>query len=64
MAMLGDMESRLSPHRRRHSIGNVIGVVVSMLLVAVSVLIVTAGLIITGAMILLHVDLSQLKNFG
>jgi hypothetical protein len=63
MAMLGDMECRLGPHRR-HSIWSVIGVVVSMLLVAVSVLIVIGGLIITGAMILLYVDLSQLKNFG
>ena len=43
---------------------SVIGVVVSMLLVAVSVLIVIGALIITAAMILLYVDLSQLKNFG
>ncbi len=61
--MLGDMESRLSP-LRRHSIGSVIGILVSVLLAAISVLIVIGGLIITGAMILLYVDLSQLKNFG
>ena len=61
--MLGDMESRLSPHRR-HSVWSVIGFMVSALLVAVSVLLVIGGLIITGAMILLYVDLSQLKNFG
>ena len=35
-----------------------------MLLAAISVLLVIGGLIITGAMILLYVDLSQLKNFG
>jgi hypothetical protein len=64
MAMLGDMESRLGPLRRRHSIGSVIGILVSVLLAAISVLIVIGGLIITGAMILLYVDLSQLKNFG
>jgi cytosine/uracil/thiamine/allantoin permease len=58
------MESRLGRHQRRRSIGSVIGVVVSLLLAMVSVLLVIGGLIITGAMILLYVDLSQVKNFG
>ena len=58
------MESRLGRRQRRRSIGSVIGVVVSLLLAMVSVLLVIGGLIITGAMILLYVDLSQVKNFG
>jgi cytosine/uracil/thiamine/allantoin permease len=58
------MESRLGRRQRRRSIGSAIGVVVSLLLAMVSVLLVIGGLIITGAMILLYVDLSQVKNFG
>lgn len=58
------MESRLDRRQRRRSIGSVIGVVVSLLLAMVSVLLVIGGLIITGAMILLYVDLSQVRNFG
>jgi cytosine/uracil/thiamine/allantoin permease len=58
------MESRLARRQRRRSIGSAIGVVVSLLLAMVSVLLVIGGLIITGAMILLYVDLSQVKNFG
>jgi cytosine/uracil/thiamine/allantoin permease len=58
------MESRLARRQRRRSIGSVIGVVVSLLLAMVSVLLVIGGLIITGAMILLYVDLSQVRNFG
>jgi cytosine/uracil/thiamine/allantoin permease len=58
------MESRLGRRQRRRSIGSAIGVVVSLLLAMVSVLLVIGGLIITGAMILLYVDLSQVRNFG
>jgi hypothetical protein len=58
------MESRLGWRQRRRSIGSVIGIVVSALLAALSVLLILAGLIITGAMILLYVDLSQVRNFG
>jgi cytosine/uracil/thiamine/allantoin permease len=58
------MKSRLGRRQRRRSIGSAIGVVVSLLLAMVSVLLVIGGLIITGAMILLYVDLSQVRNFG
>ena len=58
------MESRLGWRQRRRSIASVIGIVVSALLAALSVLLILAGLIVTGAMILLYVDLSQVRNFG
>ncbi|MGH3404431.1 MAG: hypothetical protein ACRDRJ_18295 [Streptosporangiaceae bacterium] len=64
MAMLDDMESRLGWHRRRHSVRSIIGLVVSMLLAMCGLIITVAMMIITGAMILLYVDLSQLRNFG
>lgn len=62
--MLDGMESRLGWRQRRHSVRSIIGLVVSMLLAMCGLIITVAMMIITGAMILLYVDLSQLRNFG